>query len=62
MIVSANPNQGFTGGDIEIRLGSPHGTIIGKTNVVSVDPMAAMMSAAQKAQDNGGTKDDAKNT
>lgn len=60
MIVSANPNQGFTGGDIEIRLGSPHGTIIGKTNVVSVDPMAAMMSAAQKAQDNGGTKDDAK--
>jgi len=52
--VSANPREGFTGGIIEIRTGSATGTIIGQATVDAVDPMAAMMSAAQAMQDKGG--------
>jgi cytochrome c len=55
--VSANPREGFTGGIIEIRTGSAKGTIIGQATVEAVDPMAAMMSAAQAMQDKGGKKD-----
>jgi cytochrome c len=52
--VSANPREGFTGGLIEIRTGSANGTLIGQATVEAVDPMAAMMSAAQAMQDKGG--------
>jgi cytochrome c len=55
--VSANPREGFTGGTIEIRTGSATGTLIGQATVEAVDPMAAMMSAAQAMQDKGGKKD-----
>ncbi len=51
---SANPGQGFIGGTIEIRLGSATGTLIGQTEIVAVDPFAAMMSAADAVQNNGG--------
>ena len=55
--VGANPREGFTGGTIEIRTGSATGTLIGQATVVAVDPMAAIMSAAQAMQDKGGKKD-----
>jgi cytochrome c len=55
--VSANPREGFTGGIIEIRTGSATGPLIGQATVEAVDPMAAMMSAAQAMQDKGGKKD-----
>jgi len=51
---SANPGQGFIGGTIEIRLGSTTGALIGQTDIVAVDPFAAMMSAADAVQNNGG--------
>lgn len=52
--VAANPREGCIGGTIEFRLGSPTGKLIGQLQVVSVDPFAAMMSAANAVQDNGG--------
>jgi cytochrome c len=54
LAVSASPREGFTGGDIEIRLGSPTGTLIGQTKVVPVDPFAALLSKADAAQNAGG--------
>ena len=56
--VAANPREGFLGGTIEVRLGSPTGALIGQTAVAAVDPFAAMMTAAQAAQDKGGKKDE----
>lgn len=54
LAVSASPREGFVGGDIEIRLGSPTGTLIGQTKVVPVDPFAALLSKADAAQNAGG--------
>ena len=54
--VSANPQQGFIGGTIEIRLGSPTGELIGQTEVLPVNPFAALMNAANATQNAGGSK------
>ncbi len=53
---SANPQQGFTGGTIEIRLGSPTGDLLGQTVLLPVNPFAAMMNAANATQNAGGGK------
>ena len=51
---TANPTQGFTGGDIEIRIDSPTGELLGQTTVKPFNPFAALMNAANATQSKGG--------
>lgn len=53
---TANPSQGFAGGTVEIHIDKPDGAIIGNTEIKAVNPLAALMSAANAAQDQGGAK------
>ena len=53
---SANPQQGFSGGTIEIRLDGPTGDLIGSTEIKPENPFAKYMSAANATQDAGGAK------
>jgi cytochrome c len=57
---SANPTQGFTGGVIEIRLDNPTGELLGQATINPFNPFAAMMSAANSAQNKGTDKTAAK--
>lgn len=51
---TANPTQGFTGGDIEIRIDSAGGELLGQTTVKPFNPFAALMNAANATQSKGG--------
>ncbi|HVX49236.1 MAG TPA: carbohydrate-binding protein, partial [Chitinophagaceae bacterium] len=51
---TANPSQGFSGGTIEAHLDQPDGELLGTVQVAAVNPLAALMSAANAAQNNGG--------
>ncbi len=54
--VTANPSQGFSGGTVEIHLDKPDGAMIGTGEIKAVNPFAALMTAANAAQDQGGAK------
>jgi cytochrome c len=56
ILSTANPSQGFAGGTMEIHIDSPDGVILGTANIKAVNPLAALMSAANAAQDQGGAK------
>lgn len=51
---TANPNQGFSGGTVEIHLDSPGGELLGQAEIKAVNPFAAMMNAANATQTSGG--------
>ena len=53
---TANPTQGFAGGDIEIRIDSPAGELLGLATVKPFNPFAALMNAANATQSKGGNK------
>jgi cytochrome c len=53
---TANPSQGFSGGLIEVHIDKPDGQLLGSAEIKAVDPYAAIMSAANAMQDQGGTK------
>ncbi|OOQ61425.1 PQQ-dependent sugar dehydrogenase [Mucilaginibacter pedocola] len=56
LMATANPSQGFVGGNIEIHLDKPDGQLLGTANVAPVNPFAALMNAANAAQTKGGSK------
>ena len=59
LYATANPTQGFTGGNIEIRLDDPTGELLGQAEVKPFNPFAALMSAANATQSKGGDKSSA---
>ena len=54
IMATANPSQGFAGGTMEIHLDSPDGALLGTGDIKAVNPLAAIMSAANAAE--GGDK------
>ncbi|HEY4325020.1 MAG TPA: PQQ-dependent sugar dehydrogenase [Mucilaginibacter sp.] len=56
IMATANPSQGFSGGTLEIHTDRPDGAVIGTAEIKAVNPLAALMSAANAAQDQGGVK------
>ena len=53
---TANPSQGFAGGIVEVHMDKPDGELLGQAEVKPVNPFAALMSAANATQNNGGGK------